>query len=358
MGKDKKEKKKKKGSTLLIIIFLIIIVFGTYFGYRVYENGGGLQGLLMAVFSQNPKTLKNLDTMYVLVLGVSEDLGTTITDTIMICAYNPKDQTASMLSIPRDTFIGKDKNASKGSDKINALYTVSPEKIMNKVSDITGLSIDYYAVVNTQALVNIVDIIGGVEFDVPIDMKYDDNTQNLHINLKKGLQKIDGKKAEQLLRFRHNNNGTTYPWEYGDNDYGRMRTQREFIVETMKQTIQFKNIPKLGSLTREVFDNIETNLKLDQILDYLPYIVNLNPDTIDSQQLPGVSEKCNEIWFFIHNKKETETLVQEMTDRIENIMVIEEDTESDTNTNTNSKTNINTETNSNTNNKPNTNTRS
>ena len=76
---------------------------------------------------------------------------------------------------------------------------------------------------------NKINEIGGVEFDVPIDMEYDDVTQDLYIHLDKGYQKLDGEQAEQLVRFRKNNNGTSYPYEYGDNDIGRMRTQREFL---------------------------------------------------------------------------------------------------------------------------------
>ena len=80
-------------------------------------------------------------------------------------------------------------------------------------------------VIDNQALIELVDVIGGVEFEVPIDMNYDDPTQDLHIHLNKGMQTIDGEKAEQLLRFRHSNyvNGvmTTYPSEYGNDDFGR-----------------------------------------------------------------------------------------------------------------------------------------
>ena len=73
-------------------------------------------------------------------------------------------------------------------------------------------------------------------------MDYDDKYQDLHIHLTAGEQKLDGNKAEQLVRFRHNTDGTTYPVEYGDNDIGRMRTQREFIMQVMKQTLKPGNI--------------------------------------------------------------------------------------------------------------------
>lgn len=120
------------------------------------------------------------------------------------------------------------KNATP-NDKINSLFEEkNPKIILEKVNEITGLEIDNYVVINNDALIKLVDIIGGVEFEVPIDMNYDDKTQNLHIHLKKGLQIIDGNKAEMLLRFRHNNNGSSYSVEYGDNDYGRMKTRKKF----------------------------------------------------------------------------------------------------------------------------------
>ena len=190
---------------------------------------------------------------------------------------------------------------------------------MEKVEQITGIELDYYAVVNTKALIKIVDIIGGVNFDVPIKMDYDDPTQNLHIHLNKGMQKIDGEKAEQLLRFRHNNNGSTYSQEYGDNDYGRMKTQREFIKETMKQTLQLKNITKAKKIISAVFENVNTNVEEGLIKQYLPYAIEFNTDSILMEQLPGKSTKYNDVWVYEYNKKETTSLVKEIQNHLDNI---------------------------------------
>ncbi len=327
----KRKKKKSKFKIILCMVLLMILLLGISFGVKVYQNGGGLQGLLSTFLGQSPEKLQDLDTIYVLVMGVSEDLGAKLTDTIILCAYNPKQQTASMLSIPRDTFVGNSKTNAKGTDKINSLYASSPQKLLKTVSEMTGINVKYYAVVNTSALTKIVDIIGGVQFNVPMNMKYDDKTQNLHINLKAGMQNINGEEAEQLLRFRHSNpdkngNMTTYPAEYGSDDYGRMKTQRDFITETIKQTLSLKNITKINELIRTVFDNIETNLTIDEILPYVPYTVNFNTENIDSEQLPGLSDKYNEIWFFIYDKQETETMITQMINQLEGIDPVEENT--------------------------------
>ena len=301
----------------LFIIVILGILIGLLY-YKTQENGGGLRGALITILGLTPQEVENLETKNVLLLGVSKDLDSTLTDTIIVCSYNPKTQTAYMLSIPRDTFVGKNQNTAKGTDKINSLYSKSPEKLLEKVSDITGMDVEYYAIVDNNALIEIVDIIGGVNFNVPIDMDYDDPTQDLHIHLSQGMQKIDGKKAEQLLRFRHNNDGTSYPVEYGDNDYGRMRTQREFISETLKQTLVIKNIFKSKEILDTVFNNIETNMEIKELLPYIPDAVEFDINSIISNQLPGESKKLNNLWFFVYDKKETKNLVQEMQSNLEN----------------------------------------
>ena len=327
MGRRTKKKKKNTKLKVFIAIFLltIIIASGVVTGVKIFENGGGLKGLLATILGEDTRNVSNVEPITVLLLGISEDLDSRLTDTIMVCSYNPKTQRASMLSVPRDTFIGDSKSSVGGYDKINSVYSRSGAKgTVREVEDIIDKEIDYYAVVNTKALINIVDIIGGVEFYVPMDMDYDDPTQDLHIDLKEGMQLIDGEKAEQLLRFRHNNDGSTYPQEYGDNDYGRMRTQREFIKETVKHTLQIKNITKANKIISAIFENIETNLDEDAIKQYIPYAIDFNPEDILMEQLPGASAKYNNVWIYEHSKKQTTTLVQEIENYLNDIPQIDE----------------------------------
>lgn len=316
---NKKKNKKKKGilSKILIILVLILIALVCGIAYKTNQNGGGVQGLLSTLVGHDEETLKELDPIQVLLMGVSTDNGGKLTDTIIVGSYDPKNQKASLLSIPRDTFVGKNPSTGTGSDKINSLYQKSPEKTLQKVNELTGLDIKYYMVIDNQALIKLVDVIDGVEFNVPINMKYDDPSQDLHINLKQGLQTIDGNKAEQLLRFRHGNNGETYPEEYGGNDYGRMRTQREFMIETVKQTVQAKNILKVKDIIDIAYEYVETNLSIATIKDYVPYAVNINIDSIQSAVLPGGSygpttTPAYPLWFFVADKKETTELIEEL----------------------------------------------
>ena len=366
--REKKEKKKKskilKKILILLVVILILLIAGIT--YKTQKNGGGLQGLLSTLVGHDEETLKNLEQIQILLMGVSTDNGGKLTDTIIVATYDPKNQKASLLSIPRDTFVGKNPQTGTGSDKINALYQKSPEKTLAKVNEITGLDIKYYMVIDNQALIKLVDVIGGVDFYVPIDMVYDDPTQDLHINLKEGQQKLNGDKAEQLLRYRHGNLDKktgkylgTYPEEYGGNDYGRMRTQREFMIETAKQTLQAKNILKVKEIVDIAYEYVETNLSVSVIKDYIPYAINIDINNIQSAVLPGGSfgpstTPSYPLWFFVADKKETAKLIEELYGSSEDTDSKEETTNNTTtkNNTTNSNTvdtNKNNTTNSNSN---------
>ncbi len=310
--KNEKMKKKKKksgiGKKIALVIIFVILIAGTIFAYRVYQNGGGLKGFLATAIGHNQETLKNLPKIYCLLLGQSEEL----TDTIMIAEYDPQLQQASILSIPRDTFIGDNEATATPSQKINAVYSIGIDSMLKEINELTGLNIQYYLKIDTQAFKALVDAIGGVTFDVPIDMKYDDNRQNLHIDLKAGEQLLDGDKAEQLVRFRHNNDGTTYPYEYGMEDLGRMKTQRNFLTALAKQTLKPENLFKINEFIDIANQYMETNLDFDTVKDYVPYIVEFDVDDLRTEQLPGEPAYANGWAVYLADEEETAEMIDEL----------------------------------------------
>lgn len=305
-----KQKKKKKGTwkKVILAIIFIILVIALIIGYRVYKNGGGLKGFLATAVGHDSNTVKNLPKIYCVLLGQSENL----TDTIMIAEYDPQEQQASILSIPRDTFIGYDKTKATAWDKINAVYQTGAENILKEINELTGLDIKYYLKVDTEAFKALVDAIGGVTFDVPIDMKYDSNSQKLHIDLKAGVQTLDGDKAEQVVRFRHNNDGTTYPIEYGMEDEGRMKTQRAFLTALAKQTLKVENIFKINEFIDIANQYVETNLDFNTIKDYVPYIVEFDMNNLKTGQVPGESELTNGVWVYVANEIELQKMIDDL----------------------------------------------
>lgn len=317
-SKSKKNNNKKKKTNkvlkgILIILVTILIVFVSIFSTYLIKAKGNVS---VALKNMLKDVVGDQDPIFILVMGVSEDISAQLTDTIMLVGYNPDINQAFVLSIPRDTFVGDNESKAGGFDKINALYQKNPKRTVEAVEKITGVNINYYVTVKTSVLVKIVDTLGGIDFDVPINMDYDDSSQDLHIHLKAGPQKINGDQAEQLVRFRHNNNGTTYSAAYGDNDEGRTRTQREFLKVVMEKVISIRDIDKIKTIAKEIFDNLETDITIDKVFGYIPYAMDFNTGNLQMEQLPGETEKLNSLWFFKANKEKTKELINSYVEKL------------------------------------------
>lgn len=335
-NRNKKDKKKKVGifrkiittilKIILILLLLIILIVGGFVGWLGFKydwnwntmlKKGAKQVALIAT-GQTEEDIKNLEPIYCLILGIStsEFENAKMTDTIIIGAYYPRTQQASMISIPRDTFVGKSKATANANNKINAVYANRGiEGLLEEINKLTGLNIKNYVIVKNKGLIQFVDALGGIEFDVPKDMNYDDSSQDLHIHLSKGKQKLNGQQAEHLVRYRHDNDGSSYSSEYGDNDIGRMRTQREFITQIAKQTLKIGNITKINDLIKIAFDNVETNLDMDYVMKYSPAAVEFDISALQTTYLPGTTPapfgSPIPLYFFEVNKTELKKTIQE-----------------------------------------------
>ena len=348
-GKVKNKKKLKTWKKVLLVILLIVLILIGWFTYKTKKNGGGLSGMLATVVGHDENTKKNLSEIKVLILGVSNGIEAKLTDTIMVASYNPNTQRATLLSIPRDTYIGSNTAKATAGQKINAIYSISedPNKVLKEINKLTNLDIKYYLVIETEALKEVVNTIGGVKFNVPINMDYDDTTQDLAIHIKAGEQVLNGEQAEGVVRFRHNNDMTSYPIEYGDNDIGRMRTQREFLKAVMQQTLKLENIFKLNQWLEILHKNVKTNIDFDVAKDYIPYAVEFSTENLLTDTLPGTTpdlRKTNNVSIFVADKKKTQQLVEELfytRDETADYTVVDENSgENEKNTTSNNLSNI------------------
>lgn len=215
-------------------------------------------------------------------LLVGTDKGDGNTDTIMVASYDTVNQKISIMSIPRDTMI----NESWDLKKINSVYSRtgnSIDALANRVKKLIGFKPDYYVKVKLSVFVELVDLIGGVEFDVPRDMNYDDDYQDLHIHLKQGLQVLDGDKAMQLVRFRG----------YDKSDIGRIEVQQDFMKALIQECISLKHWGKIKAYINLAVENIQTDLELKDIVWFAANVMGLNNapmlsvDNIDTYTLPG-----------------------------------------------------------------------
>lgn len=234
-----------------------------------------------------------------LLLGVDKD--GTRTDVIIFAQFDLIDGTVNMLQIPRDTYV----DISRVDKKINSAYGYNKEEeVFRQVEYLLGVDVSKYILVNTKGFRDIIDAIGGVDFNVPINMNYDDPVQDFHIHLKKGQQLLDGTKAEMLVRFRQNNDFTGYPM--GDID--RVKVQKEFINASVDKIFSMRSLFKIPKFISIAQDNISTNFSATQIAQYAPKVLKLDKAGIQIHQLPGGTRDGSPYYFI------DKTLTKELID--------------------------------------------
>ncbi len=228
------------------------------------------------------------------------------TDVLIFAQMNLITNTINMVQIPRDTYV----DINKVDKKINSAYGYNKEKqLFKEVSYILpGVEIDKFMLVNIKSFREIIDAIGGVEFEVPANLKYDDPYQDLHIDLRKGMQTLDGNKAEQLVRFRKNNDGVDIETLLG---ISRVDLQRQFIYTAIDQIMSVKNVLKIPKLISIAADNVTTNFTYDDIAEYAPMVLKIGTDSINIMSLPGEDAYQHEAWYFIHDRAATAQMIQE-----------------------------------------------
>lgn len=234
----KQKKRKKKGGLLrglygflvTVSVLVVIIYVVLQFGFRPPE-----QQVSKPVIETDPQGPKIVATSgekerkfpcYTFLLAARDEEGGNA-DTIMVAMYDVKAGTVGLISIPRDTAVHTD----RGTPKINSSYHYGVEKLKSEVSDLLGIPIDFYVTVEMEAFVKIVDAVGGIDFDVPVEMYHHDPVQNLEIYYNPGMQHLNGQQTLEVARFRNNADGTGYKIP----DVGRGQTQQAIIKTIAKK---------------------------------------------------------------------------------------------------------------------------
>ncbi|MGI6012936.1 MAG: LCP family protein [Oscillospiraceae bacterium] len=288
-GRRKKRRRRRARRVLTTVFFVILLlVVGVFAAYKILikppEIGNSLRtGDSISVDGANDTNeddsrLLNAgrkNGVYTfLIVGMDQASGST--DTILVGALDTKNETLNVVSIPRDTLV----NVSWSVKKINSVYgsTDGINGLMDELENIMGFRIDSYGVVNLEAFEKIVDTIGGVYYDVPVDMQYYDPTQDLDINIAAGEQWLSGEKALQVVRYRAG---------YADGDIGRIGTQQDFLMTVAKQMLSIGNIPNLPALAQIYTEYVDTNLTTSNVIWYAKEFLKLDSEDITFQTLPG-----------------------------------------------------------------------
>lgn len=214
----------------------------------------------------------------ILVSGVDDGNGGS--DTNILLAVDVENGQIHGVSIPRDS-----KAVVGGKNhKINFAYNKGGVKLMAQtVSQQLGIPVDFTVSVGLSGFAAVVNAIGGVDFDVPVNMDYDDPIQGLSIHFKKGPQHLNGQQALEVVRFRHNNDGTGY----GSEDLGRMTTQQNFLKAVAKQTLTLSNADKIGEFAKIFQKYVETDLTLGNLAWLGGEVLKMGTDSIAFSTLPG-----------------------------------------------------------------------
>ncbi len=199
-----------------------------------------------------------------------------LTDTMLLVRFNPEAKKLVLLSVPRDT---RTNIPGYGTTKINAANVYGgPSLAARSTSEMLGgIGIDRYVTINVQGVQALVDALGGVNIYVPKDMKYQDDSQHLYINLKTGRQHLNGDQVLQLLRFRYD--------EYGD--IGRIQRQQMVMRALMEQTLNPATLTRLPKILSVIQSYIDTNLSVEELVALVGFAAQMQRSNVQMLVVPG-----------------------------------------------------------------------
>jgi polyisoprenyl-teichoic acid--peptidoglycan teichoic acid transferase len=241
-------------------------------GFFVFGSLGDRARHVVAV--QTSQRVFHANKLNLLILGYQDDEATT--DTIILAHLDVDRRTATLVSIPRDTWTMV---KGHGDDKINAAYAYGGAKSSARTVSalLGGVPIDAIVALQPEGAAQIVDAMGGLNVNVDEAMDYDDNYGDLHIHLKKGEQYLTGSQVAGYLRFRHD----------ASSDYGRMKRQQQVLKEMMDQLSQPQNWAKLPRIMQFARKDMHTTLSNAQMLALLEVYRDVPEDNIRTFTLPS-----------------------------------------------------------------------
>jgi LCP family protein required for cell wall assembly len=292
----KKIKKKRSWFKVFVISYLIVLIGGgatfAYVAYKTFQTANDSKvDLARGDKSEKRKAAIDLtkDHFSVLLVGTDERPGDTSSraDTMIVATFNKNDQTVDMVSIPRVSLV---QIPSVGyEDKINHSYAFGGiDSTIETVETLLDIPIDYYASINFNGVVAIVDALGGIDVDVklPID-PLDSSDKRNGVELEPGKQTLNGEEALAYARMRYQD---------PEGDIGRTKRQQQIVEAIVDQSTSFGSITKLNSLMDATGDNFKTNMSLTEAFQLQPFIKKIgSSNRID---LKGTDTKINGVYYY------------------------------------------------------------
>ncbi len=261
-----------KPKTIALVAFVVAFVLALGVGFAVFRRPI-VENVSIGLANRDVAAAFHKRRLNFVILGAQEDEGNT--DTIILAHLDLDRRIATLVSIPRDTWVAIPHH---GHQKINSAYGFGGPALSAKiVSELTGAHIDATLVVDPRGAKQLVDALGGLNVNVEETMNYDDNYGDLHIHLKKGEQFLSGGQTLEYMRFRHD----------AESDFGRMRRQQQVlhqIVKTIGEPQNWAKIPRIIELARK---DVTTPLSDAQLRALVELYRGVPPDNVRSFTLPG-----------------------------------------------------------------------
>ena len=277
--KDKERRRTRLRRILLVILSILFLAAAVGFIlWRSWARKPTGMAEKPTLVNADGDISRNEDCFTLLIAGKDRAAG--LTDTIMLGKFDTKNKEAHFYSIPRDTCVNEDwqykkvnqyyPGAGGGKDGVKAL--------LNGVEKLLGFRVDHYLIIDLEAFIEIVDTIGGVDFDVPIDMDYDDPDQELWIHVKKGYQTLDGYNAMCVWRFRST---------YAMGDIDRLDVQHDLLKAVVKQTLTLGNITNLDKIINIVTKRVETDLTSGNLAYFAEQFLKMSEENVTFETAPA-----------------------------------------------------------------------
>ena len=289
--KPKKAKRKsgclKKLISLIALAIVLVLVMNTVFTYPktdapIGDRRNGVSTILLC----------------------GADIGGDRTDTMMLLYVDTVKRQAGLLSLPRDTYTVTDYGSA---NKLNSAYgrngggEEGMEVLFDYVQDTIGYRPDGYVLIELPMLQDLIDLFGGVDYDVPQDMSVGSLSGAL-VNLQKGMQHLDGEKALALLRFRYG---------YVDQDLGRQNVQKNFLKECMKQWLTVENFGKITDVLELFKAESFTNLETKHFLWFGWNLLTIGFNNIYTDTLPGYATMIGDASYYVLYPGEVADMIQD-----------------------------------------------
>lgn len=262
-GTRRYKKRLRKGRvffSLVLLFFLMVSCFAA--GMRIYNRFFRPRSQVADTQQEALTTEGFSNRINVLLLGTddgdSEDFDKDVpkrTDAMLLVSFDPENSQVSVLSLPRDTRVTIP--GRRGHDKINAAYAYGGAPLAKRtVANLLQVPVNHYMQVDWQGFIKVVDMLGGVDLDVEQNMDYEDPYADLKIHLKKGKQHLNGEKAGEYVRFRHDEMG----------DIGRVERQQKFMKALAKQAFTVGNMVKLPMIIGTASEYVKTDMTFIQMV--------------------------------------------------------------------------------------------